>query len=60
MWDLYPLQEYAFTAAIVVVGGSIVLYLFIKYKDIIELFLDVGTIKVVLSYLMVTGSVSTS
>ena len=53
-------ETMAQTTAIVLVVGGIVGYLYVKYQDVLELFLDVGTLKIVLSYLMVTGSVSTS
>ena len=46
----------AASLAIILVGG----YLWSLYGEVIELMFDVGTIKIVISYLMVTGSVNSS
>jgi len=55
-----PPEAYATILALVIFAGGALGYLWAKYGDAIELMFDPGTIKIVISYLMVTGSVNSS
>ena len=51
-------NDYLLAAGYIILGGSVLGYLWAKYGDAIELMFDPGLIKVIISYLMVTGSVN--
>jgi hypothetical protein len=53
-------RDYLIVLSIVIFGGGLAAYLWAVYGDVIELMFDPGTIKIVFSYLMVTGSVNSS